>query len=36
MLFRILPVDFLKKNISEESLGKIDKKLLSLLADFGH
>ena len=36
MLCKILSINFWKKNISEDILGKIDKKLLSRLADFGH
>ena len=36
MLCRILSINFWKKNISEDILGKIDKNLFSRLADFGH
>ena len=32
----ILSINFWKKNILEDVLGKIDKKLLSRLADFGY
>ena len=33
---RIISTFFLKKNISEDILGKIDKTILLHLADFGH
>ena len=36
MLCRILSINFWKKNISEDILGKFDKKLLSRLSNFGH
>ena len=35
MLCRVLSINFLKKNISSDILGKINKKCFSCLVDFG-
>ena len=36
MLCRILSINFWEKNVSEDIIWKINKNILSHLADFGH